>query len=261
LVITGETVALKGVTGASGAILAGFYLGPRAGAALWDVAFAEDASGAPLPDILGASPITWYAANYTDLVPEGQFKVTAGPTLGPTYRWFTGHAVFPFGTFAANTTFNISAPSAGETTQLRPDAAGTNVTVTVTNTGPRDAAAVVQLWSTPQSLALHASEPAPVETVAEAHARLSLAPPRAQLAKQPHRDCTDRSPVPVTSLVGFDRVIVASGQSVQVPIEVLARSLQLATCNGARFLQRGQYELRAPIGHDSGVSAAVIAVE
>jgi beta-glucosidase-like glycosyl hydrolase len=267
VVITGETLALENYTNATDAILAGFYPGPRAAAALWDVIFAEDASGAPLDNLFGIAPFTWYAANYTDLVPPGQFKVTPGPTLGLTYRWFTGHPVFPFGTFNAYTTFNITTGASNANEQpLRMAASqdtelqSQNVTVKVTNTGTRDAAAVVMLWSSAQDLAVHATEPEPVETIAQAHERLGLASPRQELSQLPHRDCPDRTPTPLPSLVGFDRVLVPRGGSVEVTITVLARSMQLAACDGTRQLMSGTYKLEASIGHLASTHAATLAV-
>lgn len=263
VVITGETLALEDFTNATSAIIAGFYPGPRSAAALWDVVFAEDDSGTALANILGASPITWYAANYTGIVPAGQFQVTPGPTMGLTYRWFTGYPVFRFGTFHAYTTFNISSSQTKH--QLRMASSGPagqsrNVTVTVANTGARDAAAVVMLWSSPQELAVHKREPRPVESVAEAHSRMGLAPPRLELRELPHRDCPDRTPTPLPSLVGFARVVVQRGDTAQVTITVLSRSLQLAACDGTRSLMEGTYELRASVGRQQDVHAATVTV-
>jgi len=246
LVLSGETVGLEPLLGwGTHAVAAGFYPGPHAAPALVDALYGADASGAELANLWGRSPIAWMPSNYTDLVPPGTFGVAPGPTLGLTYRWYAGPVVAPFGTGLSYSTFNVTRPGAGRRRVLLRRGAEGSVAVTVQNTGERRAAAVVMLYASAASLDEHASQAPPSGTAAQALAPL---PVRPELAGRPHRACPGSTPVPLPSLFGFARVIVAPGESQHVDVPVDARSMEITGCDGRRDLRAGTYTVHATTG-------------
>jgi beta-glucosidase len=94
----------------------------------------------------GKTAATWYSDN-ADLPPNLAFQdfypnATNG-TLGYTYRYFTKAPAIPFGYGLSYTTFHYSNFTAPATVDPCDSA---SVSVTVTNTGPRDGDEVVQLY-------------------------------------------------------------------------------------------------------------------
>jgi beta-glucosidase len=113
------------------AILWSSYNGQQQGAALADVV-----TGAVAPS--GRLPFTWYAdENELSTVEDYTIRPTAA-SHGRTYQYFTGHVTYPFGYGLSYNSFRYTGMVLN----------GTQVTATVTNTGDRTAADVVQLYAT-----------------------------------------------------------------------------------------------------------------
>jgi len=113
------------------AILWSSYNGQQQGAALADVV-----TGAVAPS--GRLPFTWYAEeNQLSTIEDYTIRPTA-TSLGRTYQYFTGRITYPFGYGLSYTSFKY--------TDMHVD--GPRVTATVTNTGERAGADVVQLYAT-----------------------------------------------------------------------------------------------------------------
>ncbi|MCU7725177.1 glycoside hydrolase family 3 C-terminal domain-containing protein [Actinoplanes sp. KI2] len=133
-----ETVGQVDVSSFAGrvpAILWSSFNGQRKGEALTDVV-----SGKVTPS--GRLPFTWYA-DENQLPPMADYAIRPSATsLGRTYQYFTGKVAYPFGYGLSYTSFAYSALSYSDG----------KVTATVTNTGDRPGAEVVQLYAaTPDS--------------------------------------------------------------------------------------------------------------
>ncbi|MEU4241753.1 glycoside hydrolase family 3 C-terminal domain-containing protein [Actinoplanes sp. NPDC026619] len=124
--------------GAAAAILWSSFNGQQKGAGLADVLF-----GAVNPS--GRLPFTWYASE-AQLPPMEDFGIRpTATTPGRTYQYFTGAPAYPFGYGLTYTTFRYDAlhvTRSGDTL---------TATATITNTGARPGAEVVQLYATTPS--------------------------------------------------------------------------------------------------------------
>jgi beta-glucosidase len=114
------------------AILWSSFNGQRKGAALADIL-----TGAVTPS--GRLPFTWYA-DERQLPPIEDYAIRSAP--GRTYQYFTGTVAYPFGFGLSYTTFDVTGM------RVSPTADTLTVTATVTNTGRRTGAEVLQLYAT-----------------------------------------------------------------------------------------------------------------
>jgi beta-glucosidase len=150
------------------AIIQSWYCGPQGGTAI-----AETLAGDVNPS--GKSPITFYAAD-GDLPDFTDYAMSPHPVLaatsttpafaaskGRTYRYFTGTPEYAFGFGLSYTTFkydsNMSIENRSSTIMIPKNAYLSddsenfvNIRVTVTNTGQRTGAEIVELYATPSSL-------------------------------------------------------------------------------------------------------------
>jgi beta-glucosidase len=150
------------------AIIQSWYCGPQGGTAI-----AEALAGDVNPS--GKLPITFYAADgdlpdFTDyaMSPHPALPATAttpafAASEGRTYRYFTGTPEYAFGFGLSYTTFkydsNLSIGNRSSNVMIPKDTYLSddpenfvNVSVTVTNTGQRSGAEIVELYATPSSL-------------------------------------------------------------------------------------------------------------
>jgi beta-glucosidase len=150
------------------AVIQSWYCGPQGGTAI-----AEILAGDVNPS--GKLPITFYAVDgdlpdFTDyaMSPHPALAATAttpafAASRGRTYRYFTGTPEYAFGFGLSYTTFkydsNMSIENRSSTVMIPKDAYLSddlenfvNVSVTVTNTGQRPGAEIVELYATPSSL-------------------------------------------------------------------------------------------------------------
>ncbi|WP_239132453.1 glycoside hydrolase family 3 C-terminal domain-containing protein [Paractinoplanes durhamensis] len=117
------------------AILWSSFNGQQQGAALADVLL-----GAANPS--GKLPFTWYASE-SQLPPMEDYGIRpTATTPGRTYQYFTGTPTFPFGYGLSYTAFRYDA------LRVTNDGGTLTATATVTNTGRRAGAEVVQLYAT-----------------------------------------------------------------------------------------------------------------
>jgi beta-glucosidase len=150
------------------AIIQSWYCGPQGGTAI-----AETLAGDVNPS--GKSPITFYAAD-GDLPDFTDYAMSPHPVLaatsttpafaaskGRTYRYFTGTPEYAFGFGLSYTTFkynsNMSIENRSSTIMIPKNAYLSddsenfvNISVTITNTGQRTGAEIVELYATPSSL-------------------------------------------------------------------------------------------------------------
>ncbi len=157
LLNAGSPVHLDGTEDAA-ALLQTWYLGQETAGAVADVLLGQADTTGRLPTTLGRRVEDWPShLNY----PGDSGKVLYGEELFLGHRGFDARdtePAFPFGHGLSTTTFEWSAPTldvdqvpvAGLSgrTALSPDAAGVDVELTVTNTGPRAGADVVQVYVT-----------------------------------------------------------------------------------------------------------------
>ncbi|UDY36354.1 glycoside hydrolase family 3 protein [Dermatobacter hominis] len=157
LVNAGAPVLLDGTEGAP-ALLQTWYLGQETAGAVADVLLGAADTTGRLPTTLGRREEDWPSfLNY----PGDAGKVLYGEELLLGYRGFDARGTepaFPFGHGLSTTSFSWSEPALSASavgvgdlvgaTPLSPDAAGVDVTLRVTNTGPRAGADVVQVYVT-----------------------------------------------------------------------------------------------------------------
>jgi beta-glucosidase len=139
----------------------------------------------------------------------GNYDMSLPP--GRTYKYYSGPPLFEFGSGLSLTTFTLDCHHLEDQHQ---QAAPNNVSslsfsCNVANTGSRDGDEVL--------MAFHAAGPGIRYAAAEAG-----------------------HPVPLKSLVGFDRVSVAAGRSVVCVLELGMDSLLLVNGEGDRVLYRGE---------------------
>ena len=126
---SGSAVALEQETRTCDAIIQAWYPGEQGGTALADVIFGDYNPG-------GKLPVTFYASDADIASDFEDYSMKAGK--GRTYRYFTGQPLFPFGFGLSYTSFNLGSPKWDAKTQ--------NLTVSITNTGDRDGADVIQVY-------------------------------------------------------------------------------------------------------------------
>jgi beta-glucosidase len=157
LVNAGAPVDLDGTEHAP-ALLQTWYLGQETAGAVADVLLGEADTTGRLPTTFGRREEDWPSfLNY----PGDAGKVLYGEELLLGYRGFDARRTepaFPFGHGLSTTSFSWGQPELSATavaiddlagtTAVSPDAAGVDVTVRVTNTGPRPGADVVQIYVT-----------------------------------------------------------------------------------------------------------------
>lgn len=122
---SGSAVALTPELETCDAILQAWYPGEQGGIAVADVLFGDYNPG-------GKLPVTFYKDD-SQLPPFDDYRMA-----GRTYRYFDGEPLFPFGYGLSYTTFVLGAPVY--------DATEGKVRVSVTNTGGREGAEVVQAY-------------------------------------------------------------------------------------------------------------------
>ena len=157
LVNAGAPVHLDG-TEAAPALLQTWYLGQETAGAVADVLLGVADTTGRLPTTFGRREEDWPSfLNY----PGDSGKVLYGEEILLGYRGFDARGTepaFPFGHGLSTTSFSWGRPALSSTagasgdrvgsTPLSPDAAGVDVTVRVTNTGPRAGGDVVQVYVT-----------------------------------------------------------------------------------------------------------------
>ncbi|KAJ4826621.1 hypothetical protein Tsubulata_002221 [Turnera subulata] len=98
-----------------GAILWAGYPGEKGGPAIADIIFGKYNPG-------GRLPITWYEANYTNMLPMTSMPLRPVDSLGypgRTYKFFKGSTVFPFGYGLSYTQFNYTLTSTVSSTDIK----------------------------------------------------------------------------------------------------------------------------------------------
>eukprot|EP00750_Incisomonas_marina_P002966 INCI12791.2.p1 GENE.INCI12791.2~~INCI12791.2.p1 ORF type:complete len:714 (-),score=113.51 INCI12791.2:1394-3535(-) len=147
VVVVGEPVALDMYTDKFGAIVLALEGGQAAG-----TAFADVIVGNTNPS--GALPFTMYAENYVNEVKMSDMSLrpnAATGSKGKTYRFYTGSVVWPFGHGLSYTSFSIdwgSASSLPPATVPAPTllAGDISIPVVVSNTGRTAGSVAVQLY-------------------------------------------------------------------------------------------------------------------
>jgi beta-D-xylosidase 4 len=167
----------------------------------------------------GRLPITFYPASYVDAV--SMFDMQMRPSAnnpGRTYKFYTGQAVYEFGTGLSYTTFTYSwnndtaISSYSIDTLLKNNHHETRVTVrlfrvNVTNTGSMAGDDVVLAFVTPPQLPMSGATP------------------------------------PIKQLFGFERVHLNVGETVQVFFAFNTDALLSIARDGSKWLHPGLYRI------------------
>lgn len=167
----------------------------------------------------GKLPYTMYNHHYIQEVAMDSFDMSAGP--GRTYRYYTGEPLFPFGHGLSYTTFQVHC--------IRSTAAEAAVAVAldfrceIDNTGALDGDEVLMVFH---------SSGADIRSAAS-------------------------HPVPLKSLVDFERVRVEAGASVALNFSLPQKSLMEVDENGGRVLYPGSHFLVFTNGAGSSVNITV----
>jgi len=199
VLMNGRPLTLGWTAEKSPALLEAWHLGSQAGHAIADVLFGDHNPSGRLPmsfprDV-GQLPL-YYSHKNTG---------RPGPDPGVTWSRYTdapNDALFPFGYGLSYTTFTYSDPKLDRTEM---DRAGTlKVSVTVTNSGTRPGAEVVQFYV---------------------------------------RDHVGSVTRPVRQLVGFRKVEIQPGQSAEVTLDLKAADLAFYTAQGSWEAEPGAFTL------------------
>ena len=167
----------------------------------------------------GKLPLTMYPHSFTSEKNMTDYDMSSG--VGRTYRYYTGApALFAFGTGLSYTTFDLQctqhtgggatgAPDAPDATGDTGDLGDLSVKCDVSNTGEREGDEVVMMFHS---------------------------------ASDAIRKAADY-PVPLKSLIGFDRVRLAAGEKTAILFTVAATALELTQKDGTRARVAGERQL------------------
>lgn len=167
----------------------------------------------------GKLPYTVYPSAYQHQVDKFDFDMSKPP--GRTYRFFTGKPVYPFGFGLSYTQFAVKGcdcgGGAGSTFKVGEPK---TVTCEVENLGDREGDEVVQLY--------HSASAGLRARIGDAH------------------------PVPLRSLVAFERVTVPSKATATVTLTLGPEALALANQDGDRVVHAGAHEIQIKLGSLGG---------
>ncbi|KAL0064893.1 hypothetical protein AAF712_008146 [Marasmius tenuissimus] len=196
------------------ALIWGGYPGQSGGKALVDIITGEQSPA-------GRLPLTQYPADYVNQVSFTDMNLRPSSTsTGRTYKWFTGEAIYPFGSGLHYTTFNFTWADEGSTYDIQSLVEAANSSgvahvdlgtldtfkVDVTNTGEVQSDYVALLFS---------------------------------------RTTAGPSPAPLKELVSYTRVkALAAGQSATAELKVTLGTIARTDEEGNRVLYPGSYELQ-----------------
>ena len=192
------------------------YAGQQGGLGLANVMFGQYNPG-------GRLPLTFYPASYVDTVSMFDMQMRPSPTNpGRTYKFYTGQAVFEFGSGLSYTTFNYSWSN---------DSINSIVSIeSLTNDESNDSKVLVQSYRVNIT-----------NTGDMAGNDVVLA-----YVKPPQESFNDPSP-PIKKLFGFARVYLNVGETTQVYFPLNIQSLLTVGHDGTKWLEPGIY--RILIGH------------
>lgn len=207
VLVNGGALSIDELIAPAAAIVESFSPGQQGPVALGQLLFGAESAQFGW----GKMPFTVYPANYTQTINLTSMSFSDPP--GRSYRYYNGNPLFRFGeglnsyTTFATTGCTASGMLHGAATAV--NESQYHFSCTLTNTGKRAGAEVLQLYAAP-SAAL-----------------------RAQLVA--------KHPVPTKQLVGFERVRLAPGGSTQVAFSVPAKRLGLTNADGDYMLYTGAY--------------------
>lgn len=166
----------------------------------------------------GKMPVTVYPHSYIKEQPMTNYDMAAPP--GRTYKYYRGRALFKFGEGLSYTNFSLTCRATGS---LAPPL---TASCDVTNTGDRTGDEVVMVYH-----------------VAGAAVRAAA---------------TKTHPVPLRSLVGFERVTLGAGTTQTIHFPPFERkSFELVNADGNRTLYPGEHSLVFSRGHGAEVAVNV----
>jgi beta-glucosidase len=189
VLLGGSPLAIPEVHELADAVLLVWYPGQEGGRAVADVLFG-DASPS------GRLPIT-FPRSLEDLPPYEDYSMA-----GRTYRYMTAEPLYPFGFGLGYASFRYGPLELSKRT-IGPDET-LIARVGLTNTGPREAEEVVQLYVTDLQASVRA---------------------------------------PLASLKGFRRVRLAAGETRTVELEVPKTALAIVDAAGRRVVEKGEFRL------------------
>lgn len=216
VMLNGGAVALDWLKapGNTDAIIESFYPGKLGSEAIADAIFGHFSPG-------GKLPYSVMPENYIKEVDFLNMSMTAG--TGRTYRFYTGEPLWHFGFGLSYSTFSLQEdPAVSRQNMSLPAAYAKEVAPTykvkVRNTGRFTADEVVQAYFEPANVKL-----------------------------------THTAPLPRRQLFDFQRVKLAPGDSIVVPIQVNSASLVLADAKGNLVSAPGEYNIIFTNGNDQSI--------
>jgi len=166
----------------------------------------------------GKMPVTMYHSSIVNEVDFMNMSMVAGP--GRSYKFYQGTPLFPFGYVLSCTTFSLDA-KVPDVTKL--DSKGSvTLSVTVSNTGKFAGDEVLFAYMTNESKVQ-------VDT-----------------------------PQPIKSLLTFQRVNLAAGETKVVPLVLEAKRLGLVDSKGVKKVLPGEYTIQVDRGHDKVLKFPVL---
>ncbi len=147
VIIAGSPLELSGVAHRVPSLVWGWYGGMEAGNAVWDVLSGKEFPSGKLPFTLPVS-LNQSPAHALGNYPGRNLTVNYGEDILVGYRWFDTKNIatmYPFGFGLSYTTFDMATISSDKKEYNQNDEI--TITVTITNTGNKAGAEVVQLYT------------------------------------------------------------------------------------------------------------------
>ncbi|CAN6466656.1 unnamed protein product [Victoria cruziana] len=212
------------------AILWAGYPGEQGGRAIADVVFGHYNPG-------GRLPVTWYNADYVDMLPMTSLKLRPDDDFGypgRTYKFFNGSSVYPFGYGLSYTTFNYTILSATRSLKaaLKPQQQCRTVSYDPNAAVPPCPAVVVDESSCKEEIEIEVQVQNSGKRDGSNVVLIYSVPPKEILDTH------------IKQLVGFQRVFVPAGSSKTVKFSLQAcQSLGIVDGYANRVLPSGQHTI------------------
>jgi len=166
----------------------------------------------------GKMPVTMYHSSYINEVDFFNMSMVNG--LGRSYKYYKGTPLYPFGFGLSYTTFSL-APALHQSSITLPSTGSITLKVTLTNTGKVPGDEVVFAYMTN-----------------ETQVRLD-------------------TPMPIKSLLTFQRSHLNAGESTTVDLELQAKRFALVNSKGVKTVVPGSYTLQVDRGHGTPLKFVV----
>ena len=212
---SGKPITEDWISNTTASLVQQFYPSEEGGNALADILFGDvNPSGklsVSFPHDVGALPVYYDYLNSGRTTNPGRILADGEIVFGSNYVTNTPAPWFPFGYGLSYTTFQYSNVSLSSSTASSSSSGTITATVSVTNNGTRAGAEVVQLYV---------------------------------------KDMLASVDVPNMKMMGFEKVMIKAGETVQVPIDVKVEDLWVWNSQGKYVVEPGNFTIY--VGSGSG---------